>query len=72
MTAIVLLIAPGILAFAAWTIYIWATRQAPGPKDSWTNALIWYTGRTLIWVAALLLAGGLFGAAAHAVWRAVE
>jgi hypothetical protein len=66
--ALAFVLALGQLAFCAWCIYVYVTSDV-SPASNWTTLLVWYTGRGLIWVAALLLAGGLFGLAAGAVWR---
>jgi hypothetical protein len=61
----------GLLAFCAWTIRIYTTTEI-GPATDRTSRLVWYTGLGCIWAAALLLAGGLFGAALATVWRLVR
>jgi hypothetical protein len=69
--AIAVWLGGGLLAFSAWCIRIYVQSEL-GPHADWTSRLIWHTGRAVIWAAALLLGGGLFGAALATVWRLVR
>lgn len=60
----------GLLTFSAWAIRIWASAERP--RHFWaapTSWLVWHCGAGLVWLASLLLAGGVFGLAARSVWR---
>jgi len=60
----------GLIAFSVWSVRQYATNDL-APGASWTAILIYRTGQALIWVAVLLMAGLLLGAAARAAWTLV-
>lgn len=64
-------LAVGLLAFCAWCVWTWATKDLQ-PDAGWTSWLIFNLGQGLIWLAALLIAGGVLGGAAAAAWRAIQ
>ncbi len=63
-------LATSVTLFGAWCVRVFITSEI-GPEAHVTARLIWYVGRTCIWAAAALLAGGLAGAAAFVVARAM-
>jgi hypothetical protein len=64
-------LAIGLTALAAYAVRLFVTTDL-GRGSDWTSWMLWQTGRALIWVAVILLAGGLFGLAAGSVWRALN
>ena len=62
-------LAVGLLSFCGWCVWVFTTKEYAGPD--WTTAVIYRTGQGVIWLAALLVAGGVLGGAAAAVWRIV-
>jgi hypothetical protein len=63
-------LAVGLLAFAAWCVYVFTTKEL-APQGDWTTWLVFQVGRGVIWTAALLVAGGILGGAAAVMWRSV-
>jgi hypothetical protein len=61
----------GLLVFCGWVVRVYVTQELP-PRPDLTAQLVWYGGRAVIWIAALLLAGGLLGTALATVWRLVR
>ncbi len=72
---VALYVSLGALAFSAWSIRLWATTQIEKTNDGrvadWTSWLAWQVGRGLVWLGALVLAGGVLGVVATAVYRAL-
>ncbi len=68
--ALALWLAAGLTALSAWAVRVYATSELARGAD-WTSWLVWQLGRGLIWLGVLLMAGGVFGFAAAAVWRAL-
>lgn len=62
--------AAGLVGFCAWCVWLFTTKEYTGRGD-WTTALLYRTGQGVIWLCALLVAGGVLGGAASAVWRAL-
>lgn len=58
----------GCLAFGAWAVSVWMRTELAQPAD-WTSWAIFQTGRALVWVAIVVLAGGLLGGVAAAMVR---
>lgn len=68
-TAFTVYLAVGLLLFSAWSIRVWATSERPARFwPSPTPWLVWHTGAGLVWLAVLILAGGLAGLAARLAW----
>jgi hypothetical protein len=69
--AIALWVAAGLTAFSIWTVRVWAKADLPAKTDR-TSWLAWQCGRAMVWLAAILMAGAIGGAAARAAWTLVQ
>jgi hypothetical protein len=58
----------GCLGFAAWTVSVYIRTEVQAGADV-TSKLIWNCGRACCWVAATILAAGLFAGVVTGVVR---
>ena len=66
--ALALYLSAGALAFSAWCVRAWATRELK-PDADLASRLVWESGRVFVFLAALVIAGGIAAMAARAAWR---
>jgi hypothetical protein len=64
-----MVVSGGALAWCVFVVGVYVRSDLDVTKASATDRLVWWSGRTLIWVGGCLVAGSLVGVVAFAVFR---